>query len=255
MKAEPPVKCHLYSRFSPRPDSAESESCISQVRDLREEAAKRRWKVAGEFSDPDCKGDDEDRPAIWQAMAALQKGQVLFVWKSCRLARSVYLSEILHRHAREQGARIEFLHGRNGDSADDVLVRQILAAVDEHTKKANAARTKYAMLSHQKNGRRMSRFAPLGRMIDPNDPKRLIASTEELELIAQIKAAVEHHEGRYCIATKMLRKSGVTFRGKLIERQMVAKAIAYDGPLALPESTEPLPVSVLPEEVQRALMA
>lgn len=156
------MKCYLYARFSPRPDAATSESVDTQLRDLREAAVKRNWTIAGEFSDPDMKGDDEERPGLWEAMEALKKGYVLFAWKGDRLARSVYLSELLHREAKEKGATIEYLHGRNGDSPDDVLLRQIISAIDEHRKKVDAVRTRLMMQSLQRNGRSMSSRPPYG---------------------------------------------------------------------------------------------
>ena len=52
--------CALYGRFSPRPLANECESIDTQFRDLREAAIARGWELAGEFSDPDAKGDDDD---------------------------------------------------------------------------------------------------------------------------------------------------------------------------------------------------
>lgn len=175
-----------YARFSPRPGAAECESIDAQLHDLRLYAARHGYEIVGEYSDPESSGDDEDRPGLWAAMDALQPGYVLLVWKGDRLARSVYLSEYLHREASRKQASIEYQHGRNGDSPDDVLVRQILAAVDEHAKKVNAIRTKYMMLSHQARGRRMSDRPPLGTTVDPENHDRLIENPAEIAVIDRV---------------------------------------------------------------------
>lgn len=225
------VEYVCYSRFSPRPDSAESESCDTQERDLREEVDKRKGCVVAAFSDPDTKGDDEDREGLWTAMAALTKGRVLLVWKGDRLARSVYLSEYLHREAKKAGAKIEYLHGRNGDSPDDILVRQILAAVDEHAKKVNAIRTKYMMLSMQRNGRCVGGI-PLGQrsaraegVTKRGKPRRsLVPDASEQQALQRILELRETGAGSFLIA-KALNDEGVPCRGQRWHRGSIERLL------------------------------
>lgn len=224
------TKVLLYARWSPRPLIEGHDPSANQLADLREEAAKRDWKVVGEFNDPDRSGDDEDRPAIWEALAQAQSGMVLFVWNSSRLARSVYFSEYLHKVFRKKGCRIEYLHGTNGEKPEDILVRQIMAAVDEHQKKVSAMRTKHRMLVHQKNGRLMSKKPPFGTKIDPNNPKRIIPEPKELKLIPEIMHYKEQGWQEWKIA-KIMAEKGFKFRGNPIGRaavRAVLKALRGD---------------------------
>jgi len=58
--------------------------------------------------------------------------------------------------------------------------------------------TSNAMLSHQKNGRRMSARLPFGWKIDPDDPSRMLPDEYELEIIEKVKT---------------LREEGLSYRG------------------------------------------
>ena len=243
------TKCILYGRFSPRPDSAESESIDSQLRDLREDAAKRGWEVAGEFDDPDAKGDDEDREGLLQAVEALKRGMILFVWKGDRLARSVFLSEYLYRAVEAKGAKIVCLHGQTDDTDEGVLVRQIIAAFDAYSKKMNAKRTKYAMLSLQKSGRLVGGNPPFGydavltagMTKRGKQRRRLVPNVIEQMAIARILEL--HALGNKSVAIKrILEEDGVDCRGSKWSRTTLLKIIRQRGSL-LPETTStPQPV-------------
>ena len=258
------VNAVLLGRFSPSPKADKSTTCDDKIRDLREDAAKRHWEVVGEFRDDAVSGDDWDRPGLWGAMDALKKGYVLFVWDHERLARSVYLSEYLHSEAKRVGARIEFLHGQNGDSADAVMVRQILAAVAENAKKVRAANTKYRMLSKQKAGQYMGGKPPVGYQlvqkgvyIDEDGKERpqyqLGFNPEELVQIKQVKAAAERWGFGDGGTTKRLRLIGYQFRGRLINRRAVKNMLAYDGPLPPDEVLEIPTPKVMRKHVKKAL--
>lgn len=182
----------IYARFSPRRNAEECESIETQMELCRAYCGKHGYAVAGEFQDRERSGDDEDRPGLWDAIAALGHGNVLIVYKLDRLARLVYLSEVIRRQVERAGARIESVNEQstNGDTPEDALIRQILQAFGEYEKKVIAARTSAAMRRHQLAGRRMGRTdrLPYGWKIDPADPKRMIEDTQEVAAMAAAKA-------------------------------------------------------------------
>jgi len=144
--------------------------------------------VGGTFEDKAISGSEEDRPGLWHAIDALSSGSVLLVYKLDRLARNVYLSECIRRAVEKAGARIEAVEGDVvGDGPEQVMIRQVLAAFSEYERKIIAARTKYAMRHHQKNGRRMSRYPPYGLQLDPADKARMIRCEREQQAIAAIE--------------------------------------------------------------------
>jgi len=203
----------IYCRFSPRRNEGECES-IEVQRDLcRGYCRRRRWPVEGEHEDRALSGAEEDRPGLWAAVEQLRKGWVLLVYKRDRLARDVYLSEYILREVAKRGARVESVVAEgNGDGPEAVLVRQVLAAFAEYERKAIAARTRAAMLRHQKAGRRMSCKPPYGWKVDPADPRRLVEDPMEQIALGWIREMKEEGLGLRQIASA-LSGSGVRPRG------------------------------------------
>ena len=185
-------KCIIYTRFSPRPNAAESVSCETQ-RDLcREYAERHGLQVVGEFDDPDRSGADEFRPQLWAALEALEKGAVLLVYKRDRLARNVYLSEQINRAAAKKGATIRAVTGDvEGDTPESLLIRQVLAAIAEYERKMIAARTSHAMRHHLKAGRVMGSQPPYGYRRDPDRAGQMIPDPAEAAVVAEVKARHE----------------------------------------------------------------
>jgi site-specific DNA recombinase len=94
---------------------------------------------------------------------------------------------------RTKGCRIVSVAGEGtwSNTPEDELVRRILQALAEYQKKAQAARTKAAMLRHQATGRRMSKQTPIGWKPDPANAARMIedqAEGETLDLVKRLHA-------------------------------------------------------------------
>ena len=205
----------LYARFSPRKNAMECESVEHQLADLRDWCARQGYMVMGEYRDEALSGGDYERPGLWDAVAALRPGETLLVRSLDRLARDVYLVEVLVRKVAKMRAKIVAL--QNGDlSADDpdaVMIRQILAAIAERQRKVTAALTRAAMRRKQADGKRMGRAdrAPYGWMPDPANGKRLVPVDEE---IAVIRRMMDLHRRRVRPATiaSILNREGVMTR-------------------------------------------
>jgi len=219
------TNCVIYSRFSPRRNAAESESCETQEAYARKYVAERSYTVAGVFEDKAVSGADEYRPTLWAAIEALERGSVLVVYKLDRLARNVYLAECIRRAVEAKHGTIEAVQGDvEGNGAEHVMIRQVLAAIAEYERKIIAQRTKWAMLHHQKQGRRMGRYAPYGWRIDPNDSTRLEPVHVEQEAIECI--GILHGDGkRPAEIVRELNKSEYKPRGVKWSQKTVSKII------------------------------
>jgi len=181
----------IYTRFSPRRNSKDCESCEMQSAVCEQYAASKGYEVVAIFNDPDVSGSDEFREKLWQAISALSRGGVLLVHKRDRLARNVFLSEQLNRAVAAKGAEIEAVSGDiAGTGIEAVLVRQILSSLHEYERKVIGLRTRFSMLQHQKNGRRMSArgACPYGWKPDPDDAERMLPCEQELSVIAEMVA-------------------------------------------------------------------
>lgn len=198
------MKAIIYTRFSPRKNADESESCETQRAICEQYCNEHGHEVVACFDDRALSGSDAERPGLWSAIEQLSKDMILVVYRADRLARDVYLSECIRRAVSKAGAIIETVQGgTNGTSAEDVLIRQVLAAFAEYERKVIALRTKYAMLHHQRNGKRMSRFAPYGQKIDPDDSTKMIEDDVEQQAIKKIKAMHQAGDGTSKIARAM----------------------------------------------------
>ena len=179
----------IYTRFSPRRNEDECESIEAQLDFCRKYCNENDIDIIGEFTDRALSGGDEDRPGLWAAISALEKGYVLVVYRLDRLARSVYLSDIIERNIRTKKATILSIAGEGtwSDSDEDFLIRKILQALAEYERKVIGARTKAAMLRHQANGRLMGSIPKYGWKLDPENSKRIIHDPQERVIINQIK--------------------------------------------------------------------
>lgn len=218
------TKAVIYCRFSPRRNSEECESNETQLHYCRQYCQKQGWKIIAEHSDDALSGDDMDRPGLWAAVEAARRGVALVVHKADRLARSVLMEEMLRSQVGKAGGKVITVDGANGDTAQDDLLRQIMAAVAQYEKKMIAARTRASMLRHQSSGRAMSQIAPYGQKEGPSEQwtddngevrtrRTWVPDNDEQEIIKQIVAAAKNGEGFRPIA-RMLTKMGLTARGK-----------------------------------------
>lgn len=189
MKHKTNKQAIIYTRFSPRPDAAECDSCDTQRKLCEEFARKHNMTVAAVVEDPDVSGADECRPKLVDAVNMLKKGDILLVYRLDRIARNVYLYETVNRKVNERGAEIVAVCGdvETGDEAIRTLVRQILAAVAEYERKMISRRTSDMIRTKMRDGWLMTSQPPYGWRRDPNDPKRMEPDEIELATIDNIR--------------------------------------------------------------------
>lgn len=183
----------VYTRFSPRRNAEDSESCETQEAICREHAAKKGWEVRSVHEDKEVSGDTWPREGLESALLNLKKGDVLLVYKRCRIARRVLISELVQHQVEGKGATVAAVEGDVAGAGQDpeaVLIRQVLAAVAEFERKQIGARTKAAMKAQQKAGKRVGRYAPYGFAIDPKDTARLVEVPAEQAAISRVKVLV-----------------------------------------------------------------
>lgn len=221
-------QCIIYARYSPRPKGeTDPESNDMQIAHCEQRAFNEGWEVAGIFQDKMKSGSDESRPGLWKAVSELKKGDVLLVYKWDRLARNVYLMEILKRAVKVKNCRIVAVTGDvMGDTPESIMVRQMLAAVSEYERKVTGLRTAAALRYQQAKGKRVGRYPPYGFAFsepDENEKITLIEVPEEQEALEIIKGLHDDglSPGEIAVTMRRLmpdRARKPTWRGNLITR-------------------------------------
>ena len=181
------MNCVIYTRFSPRPDAADSHSCEWQQAVCEQFASQHKWHVVATLNDPDRSGADCYRETLWAAIKRLKRGETLLVWKWDRLARDLMLSLQIERAVAKRGATVTAVEGDiPGNHPQAVAMRQIMMAFAELERKLISERTRAAMRAHQRAGRRMSGRLPYGYMEDPADPHHIIENPAEMPTLKEI---------------------------------------------------------------------
>lgn len=236
---------NTYMRFSARRFAEECKS-IEMQRDLcRQYCEAHGYTITGEYADEGISGGEEDRPALWTAIADLKRGGVLVAYKADRLARDVYLHELIYRAVAKKKARIELVDGTNNDDTpENKLLRTVLAAFSEYERKVIAARTKAAALRLQRSGIAVSAEVPYGkregeprqiiRRGQPAMQRTLVDDESEQAVIARVVALRDEGAGLREIA-RQLDNAGVPCRGRSWNhstiRRIIARSAAAQKPL------------------------
>lgn len=221
------TRAHIYTRFSDRPLAGDCDSCTRQ-RELCEQYCQTHdLAVSSVHADEAISGRDEDRPGLWAAVAAVGRGDVLLVYSLDRLARNVYLSELVHRDVAAAGGKIVSVT-QVFDDADpqSKMIRQILQVFAEFERACISARTKAAMRHKQKAGQRMSRYAPYGFKLSA-DLTRLEADTAEAGVVGEIRRMSEAGAS-YCMIAESLNRRGVPARKGRWHQQKVKNVLGRE---------------------------
>ena len=122
------------------------------------------------FTDGGVSGSAEltNRPAMMDAINALNKGDVLLVAKRDRIARDVLISACIEKMVNDKKASVISADGAgNGDDPASVLMRNILNAIAMYERSLASLRTKSAMRNMKAHGKVYGKI-PFGFRRDGN---------------------------------------------------------------------------------------
>ena len=192
----------VYARYSPRPkkldgngDILQCESNLAHLDFCRACCKEKGWVIKSEFTDERVSGrgklnatnrDELDRPGLWAAVDAIRPGYTLLAWRPDRIARDVFLDELVRRQVEKAGGRVvTVLANVEGDTPESNMMRTILAAFSQYERDVISVRTSAAMQRYQANGRRMTHFksVPYGWQPCPRDLALIEESPEEQVII------------------------------------------------------------------------
>lgn len=185
----------IYTRFSPRPDHEECDSCEKQAQRcwdyLEREAVSRgcKYTVLEVCEDKNVSGGVYERPGLKRALERLvcrDRRRMLLVDSADRLARDVMVAGMIKADVEKAGAYIEYANGISPtDTPEGKFLDNILSAVAALERDKIRARTKAGLARKAAAGVYLGKV-PIGYMRDP-ETKGLVECPEEREIVNEIK--------------------------------------------------------------------
>jgi len=215
----------IYTRFSPRPNAKECDSCEKQKERCEAYCADRKYEVISVLVDENLTGGDLNRPGIIRALDYLSetRDRILVVDSSNRLARDMLVNLTIRHQVEQAGATIEFADGSPPDTTPEgKLFQNILAAFAAYERDRIREKTRLGLERKRKNSERISGEIPIGWQLDPENPKRLVRCEQEREAIIEACCLPTSSES---IAEILTARFGLC-RGKPWSARTVRKIIA-----------------------------
>ncbi len=165
----------------------------AQQADCERFAAHADLEIVATFMDIGVSGATpiDEREGFMQAMTSAPDlgAEVLLVQGRDRLARSISVAIAAEEALRSQGMVLLAADGSCGletgdpDDPDAFMMKAIRDVFAQYERLTIKMRTKKALRVKKLRGERHCKDAPLGKMLDPNDPKRLVPNPVEEEAI------------------------------------------------------------------------
>jgi DNA invertase Pin-like site-specific DNA recombinase len=176
------MRVALYARVSTSNGQQDPEM---QLRELREYAERRSWKIAGEYVDHGVSGAKDSRPSLNQlaADARRRRFEIVLVWRFDRFARSV--SHLLRALELFQSLGIDFVSlSESVDTSTPTgkMVFTVLGAVAELERSLIVERVKAGLRNAKAKGKKLGRPR---NSVDDSRIAALRASGASLRSIAQ----------------------------------------------------------------------
>ncbi len=124
-------------------EQAQAYGLTSQVRELRELARRKDYRVVDEHADEGVSGTILDRPALTRLRDGVRAGtyRVVLVHAPDRLARSLVHQLVLLEEFKQAGARVEFLTTPAEDTAEGRLLLNVSGVIAEFEREKIRERT------------------------------------------------------------------------------------------------------------------
>jgi DNA invertase Pin-like site-specific DNA recombinase len=146
----------IYARVS----TANGQSPESQLRDLRELADRRGFRVVQEYVDQGVSGATHSRPALDELVTDARRGRfdAVLIWKLDRLGRSmIHLVRLLNEWQELGIELISFSEGLDFTTPTGKLLSHIVSAFAEFERDCIRERVRAGMRNARARGKRIGR--------------------------------------------------------------------------------------------------
>lgn len=220
---------YAYLRVSTQDQAESGAGLAAQLDACRRFARSQDAELTAVFEDKGVSGAKglESRPGLLDAIATLNKGDVLVVAKRDRLGRDPIKVAMIESAVARKGARIVSAagEGTDGDDPASVLMRRMIDAFAEYERLLIGARTKAALGAKKARGERTGavpygyRLASDGVHLDPiAKEQKVIAEARRLHKAGQSLRAIARELDRRGVVSR----SGKTFLAEQVKRLLAA---------------------------------
>lgn len=145
----------------------------------------------------------DKRPALMEAIALLQKGDVLLIAKRDRLGRDLIAVAMMEAAIKRKQAKAVSVAGEGTDNQDpsSLLMRRMIDSFAEYERNIICERTKSAMQAKKKKNERVGHI-PFGFKL-ATDGKHLEIDSEEQAILSQIKDLMKNGISTRKVADEM----------------------------------------------------
>lgn len=182
--------------------------------------------IAEVFEDGAVSGDKQphDRPGLMAAIAALEPGSTLLVYKRDRLARDMMASLLIQDLVKKAGAKIVSTQGEasDDDTPTGQFIRTVLDAVAQYEKAMIRARLMAGRNAKKARGFKTTHIAPYGFAADPSAPDRLIPDPFEQSVLADIRTLRDSGLSLRDIASELAARGLMARNGKPFAAKVLA---------------------------------
>ena len=179
-------------------------------------AERQKLSIARWYEDLGVSGgaELEARPGLLNALGAVRelRAGVLVAHKADRIARDVYVSEVVKRELRAAGAGLALVEGICGDDPFSEMAATVMDAAARLERRMIGARTKAALAVKKANGQRISGRLPYGFQLAA-DGKALEPCQDEQKALGRMRELRTAGMGGVRIAAA-LTAEGFNPRGK-----------------------------------------
>jgi DNA invertase Pin-like site-specific DNA recombinase len=179
---------HLRAALYARVSTNDRQDPDLQLRELRDHAGVRGWKVIDEYVDKGHSGAKDSRPALNRLMADARrrKFDVIAVWKLDRFGRS--LRHLVNALADLESLRVTFVSLRDGfdlTTPTGKLTFQLVGAMAEFERNIIVERVRAGMANAKRKGKRIGRPRRHAIEVDMRSVRARRAAGESLRSIAR----------------------------------------------------------------------
>ena len=208
------MRAIIYLRVSTEEQAASGLGLAAQAHACRAWAEREGRSPAGPFAD-DVSGASpiDKRPGLLDALAALERGDVLLIAKRDRLGRDVFVTAMIESAVARKGARVVSAAGEGtaDDDPSSILMRRLVDAFAEYERLVIKARTRAALAAKRRRGERSGQV-PYGARLG-GDGRTLVDDPGERALMTEVRALRSAGWSLRAIAAELTRRKVPTKRG------------------------------------------